>query len=698
MKHFEKFISYISSFDQSEESLRLVNDFIGQIENQHLDEDSPNLKKLLGILDIAMDYLSTYSTTLIAVLVIFNNDLDSRKLPNFISKIVEGYYKIKSLQDKKLGANTDDYMNYILTVAGDMRAVLIAIAENFYQLRNLNNQSRSKNQILQYSELIFIPLCHRLGFYRIKSEMEDLVLALRLPEIYSNISEKLNKTELQRNKIIADFMCPIKETLQNHKINYHIKSRTKSIASIYAKMQKQDIPFEKVYDLFAIRVVIDSLIKNEKADCWRVFSVVTNIYKHDIRRLRDWISKPRENGYESLHITVETAEKQFVEVQIRSQRMDDEAENGLAAHWRYKGGKGKTDIDFYLKKIRSAIENKESHSNFEAFSAENFTKDLFAFTPTGELKKLKSGATVLDFAFGIHSEIGVRCSGARVNGKIAPIKQKLNNGDMVEIITSKNQKPATDWLNFVISSRAKARIKKAVDEQRFNEAEQGKEILIRRMKNWKIDFSQDAIDKISKNVDTKNVTDIYRDIFLEKLDLAFIKKIFSEKEIKSEFVESAESIENKIKETKSIDSLVVDELTNVNYRLARCCNPIPGDAIFGFVTVAKGISIHRADCTNSISMHERYLYRILPAKWKNNEEKENFRAELFIKGFDKEGVVSDITKIISLNGNLISINLNTIGRNFQGKVVVLVHDSNQLTQLLKSLLNHHEVIEVFRKK
>lgn len=656
-----------------------------------------DLDKFIGVLDITVDYLNVFSTTILAVISIYFPN-PKNKLPDKILKIATGYHKVTNPPFKVLAKNTVQYLDYILATAGDLRAVLIAIAENVYQLSHLAPNAENSQDVLSFSEVVYIPLCHRLGFYRLKSQMENLVLKHRNPEIYSDILKKVEKAAKGKEAFISKFTKPILEGMADHKVHYKIKGRTKSIASIYAKMQKQEIPFEKVYDLFAIRIITQSNIKNEKADCWHVYSVVTNVYKPELSRLRDWISNPKENGYESLHITVKQDDNRFVEVQIRSERMDDEAENGLAAHWRYKGGKSDKQVNEYLKKIRKAIETGSSYGDDLSYESKNFSKDIYAFTPMGELKKLRQGATVLDFAFAIHSEVGVRCSGARINGRQRPIKQKLANGDMVEILTSKNQRPGLDWINFVTSSRAKTRIKKALDERRLNEATEGKEMLVRRLKNWKIEFNQSLLDTLSNHFKYKTITDLYQGIFLGAVGLKEIKKVVLSSmsaEDKADInIESSEPKESK--KTTSTDALVVDELNHVNYKLGKCCNPVPGDKIFGFVTVAKGITIHRHICPNAPSMRARYPYRILPAQWKTKEDNENFRAEIFIKGVDKDGVLSEITKIISNHVGLVSININSIGRYFQGKISVLIQNQSQLNTLINSLSSKKEILEVFR--
>ncbi len=696
MTAFKEYIDIIEGFQINPEEKALAVNFLKSLDKKEKACDSERLSGVMGVL---LKELNVYATGALALIAALCPAVFNEKIPPKISKIVEGYNKVIVPPFKISSKNTDEYLDYILAVAGDLRAVLLALAENVYKLRNLEKGDAQADEVLAYAEVVFIPVCHRLGFYRIKSEMEDLVMKHRLPLIYNDIEQKIQKVARERDAVIKRFIAELDKALAQHKLKYRIKGRTKSVASVYAKMQRQEIPFEKVYDLFAVRVITDSKASKEKADCWHVFSVVTNMFKPDLRRLRDWISKPRDNGYESLHITVQQPDKKYVEVQIRSERMDDEAENGLAAHWRYKGGKSDEEVNNYLQKIRKAIEQNVALEDDETYSSDRLSKDLFVFTPTGELKKLRQGATVLDFAFAIHSEVGIRCAGARINGKQAPIKHKLANGDMVEIVTSKKQKPSSDWLNFVNSPRAKSRIKKALDEQKFIEAEEGKEILLRRLRNWKVEFNQDILELLAKHFMKKTITDLYRDIFLEKIDMLSVKKILSGHIIEEEAAEEAgqeANYELKSPAKSTDDALVVDEIENVNYKLAKCCHPVPGDSIFGFVTVARGITIHRNNCPNAMSMKQRYPYRVIPARWRHKEEKANFRIDLYIKGTDREGVLSEVTKIISTYAGLVSVNLKSIGRHFQGKITVQLFDKHQLKKLIKKLSEHRDVIEVYR--
>jgi GTP pyrophosphokinase len=584
----------------------------------------------LRILSILKNEFNTHSTTLLSAAMGMHNRFFDQKMPieaNEMTAIADSFLRISQLPTHTIKKQADNYRSMLLNVAGDLRAVLISMAECILALRyypQLSNKAQQQST-LDLAQHVYIPVAHRLGFYKIKSNMEDLALRFEQPASYADIHHKLKKSEGRRQEIIANFIAPIQQELLDHGLEFVIKGRTKSIHSIYTKMQKQGLPFEKVFDLWAVRIILQSEPKEEKSLCWHAYSVVTNLYTPSLTRLRDWISVPRENGYESLHATVQTPEKRWVEVQIRTQRMDDEAENGMAAHWRYKGGKSQFGIDFWLENIRKALEKEDQLMGNEEFRNSKFSTELFAFTPQGDLKKLKIGATVLDFAFAIHSEVGVKCTGGIVNGKNASMKQLLRNGDQVHILTSKNQKPSLDWLNMVSSNRAKLRIKKAFDELGQREAEQGKEILLRRLKNWKINYHQDVLEKLLSHYEYKTISDLYRGIYHEKIDLPAAKKFLlevdtSKTSILSIVSEIAEPLPFEEKDDENDDTLIIDHLNNVNYNLARCCMPKHGDRIFGFVTVSKGISIHRHDCTNAPGMKERYPYRIITAIWNKKDK------------------------------------------------------------------------------
>jgi guanosine-3',5'-bis(diphosphate) 3'-pyrophosphohydrolase len=531
--------------------------------------------------------------------------------------------------------------------------------------------------------------------------MEDLVLAHQKPEIYDGIKNKLTESEKERKKIINKFIAPLILEMNAQGLQYKIKSRLKSISSIYNKTQKQDIPLEKVYDLWAIRIILDSEPKNEKAVCWQTYSIVTNIYEPSIKRLRDWITIPKSSGYESLHTTVKDADGRWTEVQIRTTRMDEEAEKGMAAHWRYKGGKKTKGIDYWLNEIRNAIEQEPSNQEKIQIQADKFANEIYVFTPGGDLKKLKYGATVLDFAYSIHSEVGNKCTNARVNSKVVPIKQVLKSGDQVEIITSKNQKPNFDWLKWVASTRTKTKIRKALDEQKTLEIKKGKEILERKFKNWKIELSQEVIDNLIEKLNLKEHYDLFWNISKEKIDPLYLKKLLTadNEEVDIEEIDkSTLGVEDVSWERHHKDVLIIENIDNVNFNLARCCNPIHGDKIFGFVTVSKGITIHRNNCPNAKEMKKKFPYRIISAKWKQGKSRVNFKTAICIFGTNKMGLASQITQVISneMKVDILSINFDTKNALFEGKIWLLVQDSSHLDMLLEKLRSLNGINQVFR--
>jgi guanosine-3',5'-bis(diphosphate) 3'-pyrophosphohydrolase len=627
----------------------------------------------------------------------------SKDFSSEIAGIVEGVEKVRHVNYDKAMEQPDMQRKLVLSLARDTRSLLVLLAETLFLLRNYNQLTDifQKLKLLNSSIAVFIPISHRLGLYSIKSEMEDLVLAHQKPEIYDGIKNKLTESEKERNKIINKFIAPLILEMNAQGLQYKIKSRLKSISSIYNKTQKQDIPLEKVYDLWAIRIILDSEPKNEKAVCWQTYSIVTNIYEPSIKRLRDWITIPKSSGYESLHTTVKDADGRWTEVQIRTTRMDEEAEKGMAAHWRYKGGKKTKGIDYWLNEIRNAIEQEPSNQEKIQIQADKFANEIYVFTPGGDLKKLKYGATVLDFAYSIHSEVGNKCTNARVNSKVVPIKQVLKSGDQVEIITSKNQKPNFDWLKWVASTRTKTKIRKALDEQKTLEIKKGKEILERKFKNWKIELSQEVIDNLIEKLNLKEHYDLFWNISKEKIDPLYLKKLLTadNEEVDIEEIDkSTLGVEDVSWERHHKDVLIIENIDNVNFNLARCCNPIHGDKIFGFVTVSKGITIHRNNCPNAKEMKKKFPYRIISAKWKQGKSRVNFKTAISIFGTNKMGLASQITQVISneMKVDILSINFDTKNALFEGKIWLLVQDSSHLDMLLEKLRSLNGINQVFR--
>ncbi|MFW6095915.1 MAG: RelA/SpoT family protein, partial [Bacteroidota bacterium] len=542
-----------------------------------------------------------------------------------------------------------------------------------------------------------------LGLYTLKSELEDLSMKYTENEIYREIIKKLKDTTARRNRFIKKFTDPIKKELKAQGFKFEIKGRTKAVHSIWRKMKKQNVPFDQVYDIFAIRIILDSDRKHEKSDCWRVNSIVTDFYKPNPERLRDWISIPKSNGYESLHTTVIGPEGKWVEVQIRSRRMDEIAEKGYAAHWKYKGIKGDQAFDNWMSKIRDLLEISDSGASeiIDNFKIDFNAKEIFVFTPKGELKKLTEGSTVLDFAFDIHSEVGERCVGGIVNNMNVPIKEKLKNGDRIEIITSKKQKPKIDWLNAVVTSKAKAKIRQALKEEQRKEAETGKELLKRRLKNWKIQYNQDLVNKLLKYYKYKEATDFFYALAVEKIDITEIKDVLTRQEEpeKNGKITQKETTQPTPSGEEITDYIVVDgDLKNVDYKLAKCCNPIYGDDIIGFISVNEGIKIHRVNCHNAQRLISKYDYRIIKAEWGKSKRQRSFQTRIKVSGIDEIGIINRISDIISNNMkvSMRSISFDTKDGIFDGFINLYVEDTKHLEALIRKLKKEKAIIKVTR--
>ena len=623
--------------------------------------------------------------------------------------IMEGLVKVFDLYQRNTSIETENFRKFLLTFAQDIRVILIIIADRLQTMRTLDRYD-VENQIKISSEVsyLYAPMAHRLGLYSIKSEMEDLVMKYTNRDMYKFIAKKLNETKRVRDKYIAGFIEPLKNELEKQGLQFDIKGRTKSINSIHNKMKKQGVEFEQVYDLFAIRVILDSKQQNEKADCWRVYSVVADKYQPNPKRMRDWLSVPKSNGYESLHTTVLGAEGKWVEVQIRSRRMDEVAERGLAAHWKYKGIKGDRGLDMWLSNIREIIDNPELNAIdfIDDFKLNLYDEEVFIFTPKGDLKRLPKGATILDFAFDIHSEVGKKCVGAKVNQKNVSFRHVLQNGDQVEILTSSNQVPKQEWLNIVATSRAKTKLKQALKDIQYKDAEIGKETLARRLKNWKLEFNDAIASQLVKHFKYKSTHDFFCDIANEKLDVVAIKEHLSQlnrKEPELIDQQNSRSAENFVKTKAEIteyssEVLIIDKsLTNVDYKLAKCCNPIFGDEVFGFVTVSGGIKIHRTNCPNASEMRARFGYRIVKAQW-TGEAGSNYLAAIKVIGDDDIGIVSNISQVISkeLKLKVRSISVDSNGGLFEGTVTVFVNNNQVLTTLIKKVKSIKGVLSVSR--
>jgi len=611
-----------------------------------------------------------------------------------VASIIDGLTKISGVFDNTSSLQAENFRKMLLTLSDDVRVILIKLADRLHNMRTLGVMRRDK-QLRISSETLYLyaPLAHRLGLYTIKSELEDLGLKYTEPKVYQLIQKKLKDSKLERQRYISNFTVPVKQALKTEDLKFQVKGRTKSIYSIWNKMQKKHVEFEEVYDLFAIRIILNSPKRKEKADCWRAYSSITDYYKPNPDRLRDWVSTPKANGYESLHTTVMGPKGKWVEVQIRSERMDDIAEKGYAAHWKYKSASSEGALDQWINRIQELLENPEPDALdfIDDFKMNLFSDEIFVFTPMGELRTLPAGATALDFAYDIHSQIGNQCIGTKVNLRLVPLSHELKSGDQVEVITSKKNKPKEDRLNYVITARAKTKIKASIKAEQKKAAIDGKEILERKMKNLKIHVDSANINKLLVFYGLKDSQDMFYRVAIGNLDLKKLKDFTLEQgKIKSSpnKAKSGKSLEELVKKTrgKSQTLVIGEELQKIDYKLSPCCNPIPGDDVFGFITISEGIKIHRVNCPNAIQMMSNNAYRIVKARW-TNQELLAFLVGLKITGIDDMGLVNNITKIIStdLNVNMRSIGFDSDDGIFEGTIMLYVQDTNHLTGLIDKL-------------
>jgi GTP diphosphokinase / guanosine-3',5'-bis(diphosphate) 3'-diphosphatase len=632
-----------------------------------------------------------------------------------VTQIIDGLTKISGVFDYGSSQQAENFRKMLLTLSDDVRVILIKLADRLNNMRTLDSMPRHKQlKIASETMYLYAPLAHRLGLYAIKSELEDLYLKFTDSDTYQFIITKINETRISRNKFIKGFIAPIEEELELQGFKFTIKGRPKSVFSIYNKMKKQNIPFEEVYDLFAVRIIIESELDNEKADCWQVYSVVTDFYRPNPDRLRDWISTPRANGYESLHTTVMSSTGQWVEVQIRTLRMDDIAERGYAAHWKYKDkdvvqAKAGTGLDEWITQVRSLLESNDGSAIefMDDFRGNLFHDEVFVFTPKGELKVLPFGATALDFAFEIHTEVGAKCIGAKVNQRLVPINHKLKNGDQVEILTSNKQKPTEDWLGSVVTSKAKAKIKDALKEDKKSTIMDGKEIVQRKLKQMKIEFNSEIVEQLRAYFETKTPNEFYYKIGRGIIDATSIKSFKEYKEHKKQKGKpSYEKVKDETTFTKEIKSLkgpdhdqllIGEDMDVVDYILAKCCNPIPGDDVFGFVTINDGIKIHRTSCPNALELLSNHGNRVIKARW-TSQKQIAFLAGLRIVGTDRVGLINDVTKVISneLKVNMRSITVDSDSGLFEGTIKLYVDSTQHLEKLVVNLSKVEGVIKVSR--
>jgi GTP pyrophosphokinase len=624
-----------------------------------------------------------------------------------VAAIIDGLTKISGVIDQSSSIQAENFRKVLLTMAEDIRVILIKLADRLHNMRTLEHMKRDKQMKIASETLyLYAPLAHRLGLNAIKSELEDLSLRYTDETGFNEIASKLEETEPERKKFIQKFIEPLQEILSEQGFKFKMFGRPKSIYSIYNKIKNKGVRFEEIYDLFAIRIVIDTPLDQEKSDCWKVYSIITDFYHPSPDRLRDWISTPKSNGYESLHTTVMGPEGKWVEVQIRTVRMDELAEKGYAAHWKYKESaqEKENNLEGWLKKIREMLENPDANALefLDDFKLNLFSDEIFVFTPKGDMKTLPSGATALDFAFDIHTKIGEHCIGAKVNHKLVPLSYEIKSGDQIEILTSNKQTPKEDWISYVITARAKSKIKNALKEHRKKVAEEGKEILEKKFYKCKVDFTLQNVNDFCKFLHLPNSLELFYRAALGNVDVKEIKEFIKHKENPekpSARKTEAKKIEQLVSSTRgSNDMLVIgDDLQKLDYKLSSCCNPIPGDDVFGFISVGEGIKIHRVNCPNAVKLLSNYAYRVVKAKWMN-EHLISFLAGIKIIGTDELGIVNNITKVISSenNINMRSISFDTDDGIFEGTIMVYVHDTKHLNHLIDKLKKVKGVNNVIR--
>ncbi len=679
----------------------------------------PYIYHPLAVAQIAVEEIGLGTTSVVGALlhdVVEDTDTEiediEREFGLKVAKIIDGLTKIAGTFEYGTSQQAENFRKMLLTLSDDVRVILIKLSDRLHNMRTLGSMSRNGQlKIASETMYLYAPLAHRLGLYAIKSELEDLYLKYTDPDTYKSIAQKLKQTKAAREKFINDFITPIDEAIKSEGFECVIKGRPKSIYSIWKKMQKQKIPFEEVYDKFAIRIILKTDIDKEKNACWQVYSIVTDYYTPNPDRLRDWISTPRANGYESLHTTAMSKTGQWVEVQIRTQRMDDIAEKGYAAHWKYKeSGKiheNEKGVENWIQRVREMLENDEGSAIefVDNFRMNLFNEEVFVFTPKGELRVLPANSTALDFAFDIHTEIGMHCLGAKVNQKLVPINYILRNGDQLEILTSSKQKPNEDWLKFVTTSKARGKIKECLREDYRKAVSEGKEIVIQRLKKLKIDQDvNELINQMRAYFDVKTSQEFLYKVGKGIISRTDVKRFKNDKAKRAtdnkRAFKDAKSFEVEIKKVRGVDSdmlLIGEDMDKIDYELAKCCNPIPGDDVFGFVTVNEGIKIHRTTCPNAVGLMSNYGYRIIKAKWTSQKELA-FLAGLRLTGIDRVGLVNDVTKIISneLKVNMRSIKIETNEGIFEGNIMLFVNDTEHLETLMKKLNKVPGIVNVTR--
>lgn len=698
---------------------RLRTHIHSEIEARHIERDrfglNPVLKALMTA-KVAVGDIGLRRDSLLAIMLYesvlrghYDTTLARKDFGEGVATILQGLVRVQELYSKTPIVESENFRNLLLSFAEDMRVVLIMIADRVCLMRQIRDtpNKEAQHEVAEEASYLYAPLAHKLGLYQLKSELEDLSLKYLEHDAYYLIKEKLNATKRSRDAYIERFIGPVSKHLTEAGLKFHIKGRTKSIHSIWQKMKKQKCGVDGIYDLFAIRIILDSPLEKEKMQCWQAYSIVTDMYQPNPKRLRDWISVPKSNGYECLHITVLGPEQKWVEVQIRTERMDEVAEHGLAAHWRYKGVKADGGgMEEWLASIRTALEAGDNLEVMDQFKLDLYENEVYAFTPKGDLLKFPKGATVLDFAYHIHSRVGDTCVGGKVNGKNVSFRTPLHSGDTVEILTASNQTPKPEWLRILVTSRARAKLRLSLKETRQKQGLYAKELLERRLKNKKLDYDEATVAHLIRKMGFKEQSDFYHQIAEGRLDPSRVldeyQALVDQSQVKEREAESAENFEYAHPATteakKNDDVLIIDKsLKGIDFSLARCCHPIYGDKVFGFVTVNGGIKIHRADCPNAAEMQRRFGYRIVRAQW-SGKGSSHYDITLRVIGNDDIGIVSNITNIISKDEKIVmrSINIDSHDGLFSGNLVVQLDDKSKLNLLIKKLRTVKGVKQVIR--
>ncbi|MBD1397800.1 bifunctional (p)ppGpp synthetase/guanosine-3',5'-bis(diphosphate) 3'-pyrophosphohydrolase [Pontibacter sp. JH31] len=716
LRHYRRLLRHAKPFLKDNDAKIIKKAFNTSVE-AHKDmrrkSGEPYILHPLAVAQIAVEEIGLGTTSIVAALLhdvvedtAMEVDEIEREFGSSVARIIEGLTKISGVFDYGTSQQAENFRKMLLTLSDDVRVILVKLADRLHNMRTLDSMPRHKQlKIASETMYLYAPLAHRLGLYAIKSELEDLYLKYTDTETYKDISNKIRQTRTARGKFIKDFITPIEEELRQHGFKFNIKGRPKSIYSILKKIKKQNITFEEIYDLFAIRITLDVPLEYEKAACWQVYSIITDFYQPNPDRLRDWVNTPKANGYESLHTTVMSKSGQWVEVQIRTKRMDEIAERGYAAHWKYKsdGTGGESGLELWINKVRDMLENNTANALefMDEFRKNLFVEEVFVFTPKGELLILPDRATALDFAFEIHSHIGLQCLGAKVNQKLVPLSFRLRNGDQVEILTSQKQKPNEEWLDYVVTSKARSRIKEYLREERKNKSEQGKVMLERRMSYLKVPETQGNLNKLLAFFNVPTVQDLHYRIATGHIDIKNIKEvIFTAQAERGASMLEPKSFDREVQKLRGVNSdmLVIGENTsNMAYKVASCCNPIPGDEVFGFETEGDGIEIHRTNCKKGIELMSNYGNRIIKAKWTDQKELA-FLAGIRIKGTDRVGLVNDLTRIISnsLRVNMRSITIDSHDGIFEGNIMVFVNDTGHLDKLIQRMGKVSGVLTVER--